>query len=63
MEEKLSREYILNLKRIMDLKNIVTNKKLNTIEGAISLQKINIKTFEEYKLKTADLLFPLIWFF
>ena len=44
----------------MDLKNIVTNKKLNTIEGAISLQKINIKTFEEYKLKTADLLFPLI---
>ena len=57
--ESLTRESILKLTKIMDLKNIVSVKKLNVRGGGqIVANKINADNFGEYKTLVANILFP-----
>lgn len=58
--DNLTRESILNLKTIVDLRNLINIKKLNTGKrGPIAVKKINLDNFDDHKKLVVDLLFPI----
>jgi hypothetical protein len=65
-EENITKEYIMNLTKVADLKNVVIIKGLNTTRNnpkenidKISLNEIKLTTFNKYKQIIVDKLYPL----
>lgn len=58
-DDILTREFVIQLSTIIDLRNIIMMKKLNKQNGGtVSVGNIKLCNFEEYKIMVADLLFP-----
>lgn len=58
-EEVFTKEYIMSLTRVVDVKNIVTAKKLGKKDGGtIAVNSINLSTLEEYKKIIIEKLYP-----
>jgi hypothetical protein len=58
-EENITKEYILNLTKVIDVKNVITIKKLKTKgEGAIKISDIKLVTLDKYKQIIVDELYP-----
>lgn len=54
-----SKEYIMSLSRVVDVKNVITTKKLDIKNGGtIAISKVNLTTLEEYKKIIIDKLYP-----
>lgn len=59
--ESITKEYIINLTKVGDVKNVVIIKGLNhKAGGKIALHKITLETLDEYKQIIVDILYPLI---
>ncbi|HSW76475.1 MAG TPA: HNH endonuclease [Candidatus Saccharimonadales bacterium] len=57
--DMITKEFILNITKVTDLKNIVIIKNLNVSNGGqITLKKINLNNLENYKLEIINKLFP-----
>lgn len=57
--ENITKEYIINLTKVVDVKNIVTAKNLNyKAGGEIKLDKIKLDNLNEYKQIILDTLYP-----
>jgi hypothetical protein len=55
----ITKDFIMNLKSITDLKNLINKKTLDSVNGgSIYTTKITRYNFEEHKQIVADLLFP-----
>lgn len=58
-EDIITKEYIINIKKIKDLQNVIKTKKLNVMNGGtISIDKINRNNFETHKLLIIESLYP-----
>lgn len=58
-EDMITKEFIMNIKQIIDLETIIKIKKLNVGAGGdISMKKIDSDTFNEYKTLVLQKLYP-----
>lgn len=58
-EDIISKQYIMNINKVIDIKNIIMTKKLNAKNGgAITINKITLDNLEKYKLLIIEILYP-----
>ena len=58
--ENITKDYIMNLTKVIDVRNVVLIKGLKTTgPGKITLRKIKLDTLDEYKQIIVDKLYPL----
>jgi hypothetical protein len=59
-KENITKEYIMNLNKVVDVKNIITIKNLKTKgKDGIKLKDIRLETLDKYKQNIVDKLYPL----
>jgi len=59
-EENITKEYIIGLNKVCDVRNVIIIKKLNCGGGGkITLDKVKLKTLNEYKQIIINTLYPI----